>query len=137
MKKQLFVVAFACTSVLAFAQESYQAFNPDYMDKSVRPQDDLYNHVNGNWMKITEIPSDRARWGSFDELRENTDKVSLKLVKDLLNNKYEQDSNEQKISDLYNAYTNMEARDKTGLAPIQKYLKQIDAIKNLTDLQAY
>lgn len=137
MKKQLFVAAFACTSVLAIAQESYQAFNPNYMDKSVRPQDDLYNYVNGNWMKITEIPSDRARWGSFDELRENTDKVSLKLVKDLLNNKYAQDSNEQKISDLYSAYTNMEARNKTGIAPIQKYFKQIDAIKNLTDLQAY
>ena len=40
------------------------------MDKSVRPQDDLYNHVNGNWMKITEITSDRDRWGRFDELRE-------------------------------------------------------------------
>ena len=83
MKKQLFVAAFACTSILATAQEAYQAFNPAYMDKSVRPQDDLYNYVNGNWMKVTEIPSDRSRWGSFDELRENTDKVTLQLVKDL------------------------------------------------------
>ena len=137
MKKQFLIAAFACTSVLVNAQAPYQAFNPNYMDKSVRPQDDLYGFVNGNWNKITEIPSDRARWGSFDELRENTDKVSLQLVNDLLGKKYAKGSNEQKIADLYNAYTNLEARNKTGLAPIQKYFKQIDNIKNLNDLQAY
>ena len=98
MKKQLLVAAFACTTMLAHAQETYQAFNPNFMDKSVRPQDDLYGFVNGNWNKITEIPSDRARWGSFDELRENTDKVTLQLVKDLLGKKHTKGSNEQKIA---------------------------------------
>lgn len=137
MKKQLFVAAFACTSMLAMAQEAYQAFNPNYMDKSVRPQDDLYNYVNGNWMKITEIPSDRARWGSFDELRENTDKVTLKLVKDLIKTKHAKGTSEQKIADLYDAYMNIDARNKTGLAPIQKYFKQIDSIKDLKGLQDY
>ncbi|MGV0833683.1 M13 family metallopeptidase [Empedobacter brevis] len=137
MKKQLFVAAFACTSMLAMAQEAYQAFNPNYMDKTVRPQDDLYNYVNGNWMKITEIPSDRARWGSFDELRENTDKVTLQLVKDLIKSKHAKGTSEQKIADLYDAYMNVDARNKTGLAPIQKYFKQIDAIKDLKGLQDY
>ncbi len=137
MKKQLLIAAFACTSILAFAQEKYQAFNPKYMDKTIRPQDDLYGFVNGNWNKVTEIPSDRARWGSFDELRENTDKVTLKLVQDLVGNTYADGTNEQKIVDLYNAYTNLKARNKTGLAPVQKYFKQIDKIKNLKELQAY
>lgn len=137
MKKQLFVAAFACTSMLAMAQESYQAFNPNYMDKSVRPQDDLYNYVNGNWMKITEIPSDRARWGSFDELRENTDKVTLQLVKDLIKTKHAKGTSEQKIADLYDAYMNVDARNKTALAPLQKYFKQIDAIKDMKGLQDY
>ncbi|HFX18190.1 MAG TPA: M13 family peptidase, partial [Flavobacteriales bacterium] len=43
------------------------------MDTTVRPQDDFYNYVNGAWMKKTEIPADRSRWGSFDELRKKTD----------------------------------------------------------------
>ena len=137
MKKQLLVASFACTSMLAMAQESYQAFNPNYMDKSVRPQDDLYNYVNGNWMKITEIPSDRARWGSFDELRENTDKVTLQLVKDLIKTKHAKGTSEQKIADLYDAYMNVDARNKTALAPLQKYFKQIDAIKDMKGLQDY
>ncbi len=123
--------------MLAMAQEGYQAFNPNYMDKSVRPQDDLYNYVNGNWMKITEIPSDRARWGSFDELRENTDKVTLQLVKDLIKTKHAKGTSEQKIADLYDAYMNVDARNKTALAPLQKYFKQIDAIKDMKGLQDY
>jgi len=137
MKKQLLIAAFACASILASAQQSYQAINANYMDKTVRPQDDFYSFVNGNWNKKTEIPSDRARWGSFDELRENTDKVTLKLVEDLLGKEYEVGSNEQKIVDLYTAYTDLAARNKTGLAPVQKYFKQIDNIKNLKELQAY
>jgi len=137
MKKQLFVAAFACTSILATAQEAYQAFNPAYMDKSVRPQDDLYNYVNGNWMKVTEIPSDRSRWGSFDELRENTDKVTLQLVKDLIKTKHAKGTGEQKIADLYDAYMNVTARDKAGLAPLQKYFKQIEGIKDMKGLQDY
>ena len=137
MKKHLLVAAFACTSMLAHAQEKYQAINLDYMDTSVRPQDDFYNYVNGNWMKTAEIPSDRARWGSFDELRENTDKVTLELVKGLLKEYYKEGSDNQKITDLYRSYVNYDARNATGLAPIQKYLNQIDAIQNLDELQAY
>ncbi|WP_313374571.1 M13 family metallopeptidase [Chishuiella sp.] len=137
MKKQLLVAAFACTSILTMAQEKYQAINPNFMDKSVRPQDDLYNYVNGNWMKITEIPSDRARWGSFDELRENTDKITLQLVQDLIKTKHKEGTSEQKIADLYEAYVNLDARNKTGLAPLQSYFKKIDKIKNLKELQSY
>jgi predicted metalloendopeptidase len=40
-------------------------------DTSVRPQDDFYEYVNGNWMKKNEIPADRSSWGSFSVLREN------------------------------------------------------------------
>lgn len=56
----------------------------EYMDKSVRPQDDFYNYVNGGWMKTTQIPADKSRWGSFDELREKTDENSLKILKNIL-----------------------------------------------------
>lgn len=137
MKKQLITAAFASVSMLAFAQEKYQAINLEYMDKSVRPQDDLYSYVNGNWMKTTQIPSDRARWGSFDELRENTDNVTMKLVQDLLKTKHAKGSGEQKVSDLYNSYINLEARNKVGIQPIQKYFNQIDKITNLKELQDY
>jgi putative endopeptidase len=56
------------------------------MDKTVRPQDDFFQFVNGDWLKKTEIPSDRTRWGSFDELRQNTDKDALLILKEATKN---------------------------------------------------
>ena len=43
------------------------------MDPSVRPQDDLFGHVNGRWLAETEIPADRACWGAFYALAQAAD----------------------------------------------------------------
>src|SRR5690606_28862410 len=120
--KKFNVVCFALMGILGFSQAKYNAIHTDLMDKNVRPQDDFYNFVNGNWMKNTEIPSDRARWGSFDELRENTDAVSLGILKNLLGKTHPQGSDEQKIGDLYESFVDFDNRDKAGLKPIQLYL---------------
>lgn len=135
--KKFLIMGFAIFGTAVFAQEEFHAINLEYMDTSVRPQDDFYNFVNGKWMQNTEIPSDRARWGSFDELRENTDNVSLGILEGLLGKTYTKGSDEQKIGDLYESYIDFDARNKTGLKPIQPYLDKIDKIKNLTDLQNY
>lgn len=137
MRKELIMAGVALTSMTAMAQQDHQAIRLDYMDTSVRPQDDFYNYVNGNWMKTAEIPSDRSRWGSFDELRENTDKVSLDLLNGLLGKKYPQGSDEQKITDLYHSYMDFDTRNKVGLQPIQKYIDRINKLKNIKELEAY
>lgn len=137
MIKKFLLLGFSLLTVAGFAQEKFQAINLDYMDTDVRPQDDFYNFVNGNWMKTAEIPSDRARWGSFDELRENTDMVTLGILKGLLGKNHVKGSDEQKIDDLYESYIDFDARNKAGLAPLKTYLNKIDNIKNLKDLQTY
>src|ERR1700712_3672550 len=43
-----------------------------FIESSVRPQDDFFEYLNGKWLKTVEIPSDKSSWGSFMELRENT-----------------------------------------------------------------
>lgn len=135
--KNLNIFCFALVGILGFGQAKYDAINTKHMDKTVRPQDDFYNFVNGNWMKNTEIPSDRSRWGSFDELRENTDIVSLGILKSLLGKEYKKGSDEQKIGDLYESFVDFDARNKTGIAPIKPYLDKIDKIKTVKDLENY
>lgn len=135
--KNLHIFSFILFGILSFGQEKYEAINTDYMDKTVRPQDDFYTFVNGNWMKTTEIPSDRSRWGSFDELRENTDIVSLGILKSLLGKEYKRGSDEQKIGDLYESFVDFDSRNKTGIAPIKPYLEKIDKIKTVKDLEKY
>ncbi|WP_299175915.1 M13 family metallopeptidase [uncultured Chryseobacterium sp.] len=107
------------------------------MDKSVRPQDDIYNFVNGSWMKTAKIPSDKPTWGSFNKLAEDTDNNSMSILNSLLKDKFAEGSEGKKIQDLYATYMNMEKRNVDGIKPIQDNIRKIDAIKNLADLQNY
>lgn len=136
MKRSILLAALlACGSFAGYAQNN--AINVDYMDKTVRPQDDFYNFVNGQWMKTVKIPSDKARWGSFDELRENTDIATLKVLQESLSGQFPKGTDNQKIGDLYRSFVDMKTRDKVGLAPVQPYLTKINAIKNFDDLYKY
>src|SRR5690606_3274205 len=54
----------------------------EYMDPNVKPGDDFFRYVNGAWYDKAEIPADRTRWGSFDELRKNTDQDALAILKE-------------------------------------------------------
>jgi len=107
------------------------------MDKSVRPQDDFYNYVNGSWMKTAKIPSDKPTWGSFNKLADDTDNNSMTILNSLLKDKFTDGTEGKKIQDLYAAYMNMQKRNADGIKPIQANLNKIDAIKNLQDLQNY
>lgn len=128
---------FSILTLLAIQLNAFSQIDEKLMDKSVRPQDDIYYHVNGTWMKTTEIPEDKTRWGSFDLLGENTDVATLNLLNSLLKKDYKKGSEEQKIKDLYQSILDFNSRNKQGLSPLKPYLTQIDQIKNLQDLQKY
>ncbi|MFD0963684.1 M13 family metallopeptidase [Pseudofulvibacter geojedonensis] len=119
-------------------EEKVPGINLDYMDASIAPNHDFYNHVNGKWMAATEIPSDRTRWGSFDELRKMTDDDMLSILKKAMNDEnLDLSSDQGKAVLLYKSIMDLEARNKAGVTPIQKELAMIDAIKNAEDLQAF
>ena len=50
------------------AKAAGRASIPAAFDTAVRPQDDLFQHVNGAWLAKTEIPADKASYGAFDIL---------------------------------------------------------------------
>lgn len=131
------VTIVAVTAGCGGSQEQHQALDLSHMDTTIRPQDDFYHYVNGNWMKTAEIPADKARWGSFDELRENTDEAVLKILKESLNETFEKGTDGQKIADLYKSYIDLDNRNQLGIAPIKPYLDKIDAIENMDDLYNY
>ncbi|WP_419868392.1 M13 family metallopeptidase [Chryseobacterium sp. CT-SW4] len=149
MKKltfSLFLLAGACSQTMVNAQATStqsvmnttdKGIDISLMDKSVRPQDDFYNFVNGTWMKTAKIPSDKPTWGSFNKLAEDTDNNSMTILNSLLKEKFADGSEGKKIQDLYATYMNMQKRNADGIKPIQSNISKIDAIKNLKDLQNY
>ena len=108
----------------------------DNMDASVSPKEDFYNYVNGNWMKNTEIPEDRTRWGGFGVLRKKTDYDVLDiLAKAKASGKYAAGTDQYKAILIYESIMDTIARDKAGITPLKPTLDKIAAIKNLKDLQ--
>ena len=108
------------------------------MDTEVRPQDDFYNYVNGTWMKNTEIPDDKTRWGSFNELRENTDADVLAILKKAANDpNLDSSSDEGKAVTVFQLINDTLARNELGIKPLIPHIERIEAIQSKTDLQPY
>src|SRR5687767_11580587 len=65
------VVAASCmkpAEPAAPANVTESGLDPRSFNREVRPQDDLFQHVNGGWLASTEIPADKASYGAFDIL---------------------------------------------------------------------
>lgn len=140
LNKTLLYVIPALIGLSANAQKEVAAKTPGinvpFMDKSVKPSDDFFKFVNGTWLKNTEIPADKTRWGSFDELRQNTDKDALAILKEATKNpKYKSNTDQGKAIIMYKATMDTLARNKQGIAPLTPYLAKINAVKNINDLQ--
>ena len=114
-----------------------EGLNLSYMDSTVRPQDDFFSYVNGNWMKTATIPSDKSSWGSFNALREDVDNASLEILNKILTDNFPAGSEGQKIQNLYGTFMDWDKRNADGLNPIKSDLQKIDNIKTVGDLQNY
>jgi putative endopeptidase len=118
------------------AQQKNPGINLDLMDKTIKPSDDFFKFVNGTWLKNTEIPADKTRWGSFDELRQRTDKDALAILAEATKDpKYTATTDQGKAINMYKSVMDTVARNKKGIMPLKPYLAKINTIKNIADLQ--
>lgn len=139
-KKMLFVIpaviGFTTSNAQKAAPKAEPGINVTLMDKTVKPNNDFFRYVNGTWLNKTEIPADRARWGSFDELRKKTDKDAMAILKAASKDKkYKSNTDQGKAIGLFKSILDTVGRNKLGIAPLKPYLDKIDAVKNATDLQ--
>ncbi len=112
------------------------------MDVTMKPNDDFFKYVNGKWLENNEIPADRTRWGSFDELRKRTDEDALAILKATMNENPEMGqieviagSDQEKAAHLFETIMDTITRNKQGIDPLKPYLMKIDAIANTAGLQ--
>jgi putative endopeptidase len=104
-------------------------------DTTVRPQDDFFNYVNGKWVAETELPADRARWGTFDALREKSQEDIRTLVEEVSAAEHvEQGSATQKIRDFYNSYMDYKTANELGVEAIRAELNEVASIESYDDL---
>ena len=107
------------------------------MDTKVKPGDNFADYVNGTWYKNTKIPADKASYGAFDLLYDQSQKDVKAIIEEAAKSNAADGSDEQKIGDYYASYTNRKDRNEKGLTPIQPEMQAIDAIANYNDLASF
>ncbi|MFG6493112.1 M13 family metallopeptidase [Microbacterium sp. P03] len=104
----------------------------DDLSPEIRPQDDLFRHVNGQWLDRTEIPEDKARWGSFHLIAEQAEKDVRAIIDE--SRDAEPGTETRKIGDLYASFLDTETIDRLGAAPLAENLALVDAIDSVPTL---
>ena len=104
------------------------------LDKSVRPQDDFYRHINGGWLATTQIPADRSNYGTFTKLQEDAERDLHDILEEAAKAKAAPGSDAQKVGDYYASFLDEATVEARGLKPLQDELTRIDALKTKQDV---
>lgn len=103
----------------------------DELSDEIRPQDDLFRHVNGSWLDRTEIPDDKARWGSFHLIAEQAEKDVRAIIEE--SQDAEPGTETRKIGDLYASFMDTARIAELGAAPLTAQLARIDEVASIPD----
>jgi len=104
------------------------------IDDGVRPQDDLYRHFNGRWLKTTEIPDDRPLEGTFTALRDGSELAVKEIILEAAGRGEAATGIERKIGDLYNSFMDEAAAEAKGAEPIRDRLAEVSATGSVAEL---
>jgi putative endopeptidase len=106
------------------------------IDHSVLPQDDLYQHINGAWLKSTTIPDDRPLEGTFTALRDGSELAVRAIIEEAAGRGAEATGIEQKVGDLYKSFMDEATVETKGMEPIRERLSAVFATTSAAELMA-
>ena len=104
----------------------------DELDPAIRPQDDLFRHVNGRWLARTEIPADRARESTFRLLAEEAENAVREIVEEAAS--APEGSEERKLGDVYASFMDADRVERLGWQPISEALAAAEAVSSIPEL---
>ena len=122
---------------MSILDDAREGMNPD-----IRPQDDLFGHVNGRWLEEAEIPSDRSSWGPFIQLADTAEEQVRQIIEDLAASVTEGDpsaidEDARKIGDLYASFMDEEAIRRVGTTPVRPLIEAVAGLRDVRDLAAF
>lgn len=110
------------------------------VDPRVRPQDDLFGHINNHWLEAVEIPADRGRYGAFDVLRERAEEDVRVLIEEVSatveSGQVAADDVAGKVGALYRSFLDEARADELGVEPIADLLASVEEVTSIPDLMA-
>jgi len=109
----------------------------EYIETSVRPQDDFFNYQNGKWLAHTEIPADKSGWGAFEILDENIRAQLRAIIEAAAADPAKvPGSDAQRIGDFFASYMDEARLEQLGLSPLDADLAKVAALQDKKDIPA-
>ena len=136
----LFSSLFSSTALhqplLAAEAQLGSGINRADLDTTVKPGDDFFQYVNGNWLKNNPIPPEYGRWGAFSKLRDDNLANLRKILEGLSDQSGTLEGNKQKLRNFYATAMDQAKLNEQGVKPLAGEFTKIDKLKNLDDLVA-
>jgi putative endopeptidase len=108
-------------------QATRSGIDLSHVDADIRPQDDLFGHVNGRWLAEYDIPADRATDGAFRALFDRAEAQVRDLLTEASETAADVGTDEQRIGDLYASFLDEDAVERRRVQPLLDELAMIDA----------
>lgn len=127
-------MAATCSDKNKNAHSDYTAFDVSSLDSTVNPGDDFFGFVNNKWIAAHPIPADKAKYGAFYMLDDNSLSMLRKTLESASKANAPKGTNTQKVGDFWIAGMDTVAIEKAGVSSIQPYLNTIQAMNTTDDL---
>jgi len=105
-------------------------------DSSVKPADNFYQYVNGNWLKNNPIPATEAAWNNFSIIHDNNLTNLRNILEAAASGKNESGSTQQKVGDFYATAMDSSKLNESGIKALESEFKAIEGLKSSADLPA-
>ena len=135
IKKNKFIALSLAASLVAsnVTAQLVSGFDPKTFDKSVKPQDDFFQYINGGWIKQNPIPATESRWGNFNILAEQNLETQRKILETAAAITNEEGSASQKIGTFYKVAMDTVKLEKEGFKPVANLFDQTNNATNGKD----
>ena len=108
----------------------------DELSPDVRPQDDLFAHVNARWVAATEIPPDRAQHGAFHVLHDQSEIDVRAILEETAASDAAAGTEPRKVGDLWAAFMDVDEVERRDAEPLADDLAEIRAVGTVDALVA-
>ena len=107
-------------------------------ERTVRIQDDLYEAVNGEWLRTAVIPEDRPTTGGFSVLDQDVERIMMEDFRAFAAGEKSSDIPEMKYAiALYRKVLDTERRNREGIVPALPLLELLRSIRSPEELNVH
>lgn len=110
------------------------AINKDNLDMTVSPGEDFYRFATGGWLESHPLPDEFSRYGTFDKLAEDNQKMVRELIENAAATNPEEGSITKKVGDFYNAGMDTARIESESIKPLNKMFTLIDIAESPEDV---